>query len=125
MNSLMQDLRYGVRMLIKNPGFSLVAIITLALGIGGNTSIFTITSALLLKPLPYQDPQRLVEIDTQRKDEGRANPGGFSLGRYEMIRDHAHSFSSVAVSTTDTMNLTGGGEPKQVSIMREIGRAHV
>jgi len=122
MNSLMQDLRYGVRMLIKNPGFSLVAIITLALGIGGNTSIFTITSALLLKPLPYQDPQRLVEIDTQRKDEGRANPGGFSLGRYEMIRDHAHSFSSVAVSTTDTMNLTGGGEPQQVSIMRVSGR---
>lgn len=121
MNSLMQDLRYGARMLVKNPGFSLAAIITLALGIGGNTSIFTITSALLLKPLPYQDPQRLVEIDLQRKDEGRANPGGFSLGRYEMIRDHAHSFSSVAVSTTDAMNLTGGGEPTQVSIMRVSG----
>ena len=57
----------------------------------------------------------------QRKDEGRANPGGFSLGRYEMIRDHAHSFTGIAVAANDTMNLTGNGEPQQVSIMRVTG----
>ena len=99
----------------------MVTLITLAIGIGANTAIFSVLDGVLLKPLPYQDPQRLVEIDTQRKDEGRANPGGFSLGRFEMIRDHAHSFSGVAVAANDTMNLTGGGEPQQVSIMRVSG----
>ena len=121
MNSFLQDLRYGVRMLIKNPGFSLAAIVTLALGIGGNTSIFTITSALLLKPLPYQDPQRLVEIDTQRKDEGKFSPGGFSLNRFDMVREHSRSFTGVAVAANDSLNLTGGGEPQQAPIMRVSG----
>jgi len=108
-------------MLIKNPGFSLAAIVTLALGIGGNTSIFTITSALLLKPLPYQDPQRLVEIDTQRKDEGTFSPGGFSLNRFDMVREHSRSFTGVAVAANDSLNLTGGGEPQQAPIMRVSG----
>ncbi len=122
MNSFLQDLRYGVRMLIKNPGFSLAAIVTLALGIGGNTSIFTITNALLLKSLPYQDPQRLVEIDTQRQDEGQFTPGGFSLNRFDMIREHSKSFSGVAVAANDTLNLTGRGEPEQAPIMRVSGQ---
>ena len=121
MNSFFQDLRYGVRMLIKNPGFSLAAILTLALGIGGNTSIFTITNALLLKSLPYQDPQRLVEIDTQRKDEGQFTPGGFSLNRFDMVRENSKSFSGVAVAANDTLNLTGRGEPEQAPIMRVSG----
>src|SRR6266852_7500972 len=121
MNSFLQDLRYGVLMLIKNPGFSLAAIVTLALGIGGNTSIFTITSALLLKPLPYQDPQRLVEIDTQRKDEGTFSPGRFSLNRFDMVREHSRSFTGVAVAANDSLNLTGGGEPQQAPIMRVSG----
>src|SRR4051794_28566168 len=121
MNSLLHDLRYGIRMLIKNPGFSLAAIVTLALGIGCNTSIFTITSALLLKPLPYQDPQKLVEIDTQRKDEGEFTPGGISLNRFDMVREHSQSFSGLAVAANDALNLTGRGEPQQAPIMRVSG----
>ena len=104
-------------MLLKNPGFTLAAVITLALGIGANTAIFTVTSALLLRPLPYQDSQRLVLLETQRRGDS-ATQGEFSLNRYEQIRDHNSSFSGVAVFTNDSFNLTGNGEPQQVPVAR-------
>lgn len=114
MRSLLQDLRFGARMLGKNPGFALAAVLTLAVGIGGNTAIFTITSAMLLKPLPYQDPQKLVSIASQAGGADR----GMTLLRYELLRDHNHSFQGVAVYTNDNFNLTGHGEPLQVPIAR-------
>src|SRR6266571_4102053 len=111
LQTLWQDLRFGARMLRKNPGFSVAAIVTLALGIGGNTAIFTVTSAVLLKPLPYRDSRELVLLGTQRKGSNDGGgPGGFSLNRYEQIRDHNHSFSGVAVFAPDSFNLTGRGE---------------
>jgi hypothetical protein len=72
-----QDLRFGMRMLRKNPGFSVATILTLALGIGGNTAIFTVTSAVLLKPLPYRDSRDLVLLGTKRKGNSSGGPGGF------------------------------------------------
>src|SRR5215471_620523 len=111
MHSFLQDLLFGLRMLRKNPGFSLAAILTLALGIGGNTAIFTITSAVLLKPLPYEHPQDLASVDVRQKDgQSRCCTLSFS----DLIRERNQSFSATAVSAIDTFDLTGGGEPQQV-----------
>ncbi|HEV2991008.1 MAG TPA: ABC transporter permease, partial [Candidatus Angelobacter sp.] len=114
---LLQDLRYGSRMLRKNPGFALAAIATLMLGIGGNAAIFTITSALLLRPLPYDNPQQLVLLGTHRQgDTDKIN--SFSLNRYDLLRERQHSFSGVAVFANDSLSLTGRGEPQQVPVGR-------
>lgn len=102
-------------MLRKNPGFALAAIFTLALGIGGNTAIFTITSSVLLRALPYQDPQQLMTLDLQGKD-GQSHC--CSLNRYDLVHDRSHSFSGVIAAANDNFNLTGHGEPLQVSSAR-------
>ena len=114
MQFLRRDLRYGARMLGKNPGFTLAAVLTLALGIGANTAIFTVTSALLLRPFPYRDAQQLLSVDA--KDE--STDYGGTLLRYELLRDHSRSFQAVAVWTNDNFNLTGRGQPVQVPIAR-------
>src|SRR5215469_14035882 len=117
--SLGQDLRFAARMLCKNFGFTAAAVLTLALGIGGNAAIYTITSAMLLRPLRFHDPQQLVLIDSKRKEDGKETPGGgCTLARYEELRDRGRSFSSVAAATNDSLNLTGHGEPEQVSVAR-------
>jgi len=118
-DQVVQDIRFGLRMMRKNPGFSLAAILPLALGIGGNTAIFTVTSAVLLRSLPYQDAKRLVEIEPRRIGPGGDGGGGsFSLGRYELIRDRNRSFSGITVATGDNLNLTGRGDPVQVPVVR-------
>ena len=117
LTALRQDVKYGLRMLAKSPGFTLAAVVTLALGIGGNTAIFTVTNALLLRALPYKDPGRLVMLNSARR--GSADQGGnISLNRYELIRDRNHSFSGTAVWAIDSFNLTGRGEPEQVPVAR-------
>ncbi|HEY6253839.1 MAG TPA: ABC transporter permease [Candidatus Angelobacter sp.] len=115
LTSLWHDLRYGTRMLRRNPGFSLAAILTLALGIGANTAIFTITSAVLLKPLPYRDPQQLVSLDAQQKDQ---QSRCCTLGWSDLFRQRSQSFAGSAVFAIDTFNLTGGGDPQQVVAAR-------
>jgi putative ABC transport system permease protein len=115
MHSFLQDLRFGARMLRKNPGFAIAAIFTLALGIGGNTAIFTITSSVLLKALPYRDPQQLISFDVQSKD-GQSHC--CTLNRFDLIHDRNKSFSGVAAVANDNFNLTGRGEPLQVSSAR-------
>ena len=101
-------------MLTKNFAFSLAAIFTLALGIGANTAIFTVTNALLLRPFPYRDPQQLVTVGA--KDS--AKDFETTLLRYELLRDRNQSFQSVAVWATDNANLTGHGEPLQAPLGR-------
>ena len=114
MHNLNGDLRYAIRMLAQAPGFTLAAIATLALGIGANTAIFTVTSALLLRPFPYLDPQQLVSVNAKDKTKDF----GTTLLRYELVRDLNQSFQSVAVWANDNLNLTGHGEPLQVAVAR-------
>jgi hypothetical protein len=113
MEALLRDLRFALRMLRKNPGLILAAILTLALAIGANTAMFTVTSALLLRLFPYSDPQQLVTIQVKAQTEDR--PG--TLLRYELMRDHAKSFE-IAAWANDNFNLTGRGEPLQVPVAR-------
>lgn len=97
------------------------AIATLALGSGANTAVFSVTSALLLKPFAFRNPQRLVEIQLKRKDANGEIDNGFSLARYELVRDHSRSFSGVAAAASDTADITGPGEnaeAQQIPIAR-------
>ncbi len=112
---MLQDLRYGVRMLLKRPGFTLVAVLTLALGIGANTAIFSVVNAILLRPLSYKEPDRLVLINhNYPKLDLKAS---VSAPGYAHYRDHAQSFESVAAVTNWNVNLTGDGEPERLQGM--------
>ena len=119
MATLLQDLRYGARLLFKTPGFTLVAALSLALGIGANTTIFTLINAVLLNPLPVEDPSQLVSVWTT--DERNQN-GGFGSGfmqtspmNYKDLRDKNEVFSGVAAHSGLPLNITGGtGDPQQV-----------
>jgi predicted permease len=114
MQSFLRDLRFGLRLLGKDLGFTVGAILILAVGIGATTAIFTVANALLLRPFPYRDPLQLVSL--QVRDQSRDSDG--TLLRYELIRDRAQSLESVAAFATDTFNLTGHGEPMQVAVGR-------
>jgi putative ABC transport system permease protein len=110
MNSLLQDLRYGARMLLKKPGFTVVAVVTLALGIGANTAIFSVLHAVLLRPLPYPDADRIVRID---ETEGR---GGMGISPPNLLdfQQQNHSFDHIAAYSGGSFILTGGQEPLRV-----------
>ena len=114
MSSLIRDAGHGLRVLRKSPAFTLAAILTLALGIGANTAIFTVMNSLLLRPFPYRDPEQLLSLGV--KDQNKDFSG--TLLRYELLRDQSKSFSGVAAFTTDNLNLTGHGEPLQAPIGR-------
>src|SRR5207249_10272897 len=98
MTTLIQDLRYGIRMLAKNPGFTAVAVVTLALGIGANTAIFSVVNAILLRPLPYKEAERLVVIwETEPSGPGNLYPdAGPDL---EDWRKQNEAYESLAAAT--------------------------
>lgn len=108
---LWQDLRYGARMLLKQPGFTLIAIAALALSIGANTAIFSAINALLLRPLPVDNIDRLVFSVAMR--EG-FDPFGSSFLEYAAYRDRSHSFVSSGMAVQRSFNLIGHGEPERV-----------
>ncbi len=114
MRLLLHDLRFGLRTLAKTPVFTGAVVFTLALGIGANTAVFTVTNALLLRPFPFRDSEQIVSITS--RDATKENGG--TLLRFELVRDYNRSFQSVAVWTNDNLNLTGSGEPLQVSVAR-------
>src|SRR5262249_33415436 len=110
-----QDLRYGVRMLRKNPGFTAVTALTLALGVGANTAIFTIVNAVLLRPLPYEQPGQLVRLfaDNSRR---RTEQNQFSPAEVSDFRDQLTVFEEVGMfDIGGSSNLTGGTQPERVN----------
>lgn len=113
METLWQDLSYGLRSLAKNPAFTLVAVLSLAIGIGANSAIFSVTNALLLKPLPYKDADRLV-ILWNRSPGLNIERDWFSLGQYLDIKIENNVFENVAVTLGGSYNLTGEGIPEHV-----------
>jgi putative ABC transport system permease protein len=111
LDELLQDLRYGARMLRKNPGFTLVAILTLALGIGANTAIFSVVNGVLLNPLPYPHPEQLV---TLHESKPNFEFGSISFPNFRDWRKDNHTFSSMAISRRFAFSLTGLGEAEQL-----------
>ncbi|MGC2108059.1 MAG: ABC transporter permease [Candidatus Korobacteraceae bacterium] len=111
MGTLSQDFHYGLRMLRKNPGFTAVAVITLALAIGANTAIFSVLYPVLLRPLPYTDPARLVTLGESRR---QAISYTASYPDYLDWVRNAKSFQSLAGYASDAFTLTGNGEPKTI-----------
>ena len=112
-----QDLRFGVRMLRRNPGFTLLAIIVLALGIGANTAIFSVINAVLLRPLPYRDPGRLVLVKESLPKTGWLMLSA-SPAEYLDYKEGNHVFSDIAAFNDLSLNLTGRGEPERVQAAR-------
>ena len=110
MSAFFQDLRYALRLLAKSPGFALIAILTLALGIGANTAIFTVVNAVLLRPLPFQDPSRLVLVVERSKYPTIT----VSYENYLDWRDQSHSFESVEAIYGQNMTLTSKGQPQRL-----------
>lgn len=117
MNTLAQDIRYAVRAFARNPGFALAAILSLAIGIGANTSIFSVANALLLRPLPYEDANRLV-ILWNRSPGLNITEDWFSTAQYLDIKNGHHGFEQVAIAIGGNYNLTGEGDPERMGVIR-------
>src|SRR5580700_12068846 len=112
MNQVLQDVRYGMRMLLNRPGFTVAAVLVLALGIGANSAVFSLINAFLLKPLHVEKPEELAGLysrDTKHPDTYRA----FSYPNYVDIRDHNQAFSSLAALNAALVGIQEGDSTRQ------------
>src|ERR1700733_12190734 len=109
MQNLLQDVPYALRQLRRSPGFTAVAILTLALGIGANSAIFSVVDAVLLRPLPFHEPNRLVAV--KPTEPGRTDDIGVSYPAFLDWRSRNHVFEGLSAFRTDDFTLTGKGEP--------------
>src|SRR5688572_21892902 len=119
METLLQDVRYALRALRKRPLFSAVAILTLGVGIGANTAIFSVVNAALLRPLPFPEPERIVRVSLTAppRPEGRPGADGevvWSYPKYEVLRDEQRIFSQLAGYSSWNGNLAGVGDPERL-----------
>jgi predicted permease len=120
MSDALQDIRYGVRRLSRSPAFTIIVVLTLALGIGANTTIFSVVNSLLLRPLPYPEPGQLVTLNHVYPSVDLVT--GVSAPGFRDYRDRTQSFESVAITRGWSANLTGLGEPVRVSGSRVSAR---
>jgi predicted permease len=116
MTTLFQDVRYGLRVLWKSPGFTIVAVLSLALGVGANTAIFSIVNAVLLRSLPFPHPERLVKIVANNRGVG-AQDIGFSVPELDDLRSRAGVFEQVTATQGGPTNLTGGERPQHLEML--------
>jgi predicted permease len=112
---LIQDIRYGLRSMRRAPGFTVVAVVTLGLGIGANTAIFSMVNAILLRQLPFKNPEQLVAVDSKRTDPGK-HP--FTIPDFIDYRDQNQTLEQLAAFATWSASLTGSGEAERVQGMR-------
>jgi putative ABC transport system permease protein len=117
METLLKNIRYSLRLWLKKPGFTLISVLTLALGIGATTAIFTVVNAVLLRPLPYPEPERIMALWPARPGSGYQ---GVSEAKFVFWREHSQSFDGVAATQGigSGVNLSGGNEPEFVSGVR-------
>src|SRR5215475_5306506 len=111
MRTLWPDLRFGARMLLKKPGFTMIVMLTLGLGIGANTAIFSVVNAVLLRALPYPQPERLAVLTEKRREGQRM---GVAYPNYQDWRERAKSFAEMAGFRGALLNLTGVDKPAQL-----------
>jgi putative ABC transport system permease protein len=114
MNTFLQDLRYGVRMLLRQPGFTVVAVLAIALGIGANTTIFSCVNALLLHPFSFANQDRLMAV-WERAPEAGIRRSSVAPGNFADWREHNHVFEQMAAYSTRAFNLTEGDQPERVA----------
>src|SRR6185436_1227895 len=114
MQQVIQDLRFAIRGLIKRPGFALIAIVTLAIGIGANSAIFSVVDSVLLRPLPLPDAQSLYAVHTGAASFNRFD-GPFSYPEYEDVVAQTHSFQSIGGWVDGDFNLSGAARPERVT----------
>src|SRR2546423_4939623 len=119
METLIKDIRYGIRSLIKRPSFTAIAIVTLALGIGANTAIFTVVNATLLRPLPFDHPDRLAMVwGYLPKMAHTADKFPSSAGNYLGLTKQTQTFAQLAAFRQWSWQLTNAGEPQQLQGVR-------
>src|ERR1700740_791406 len=112
MDRLLPSLRYTFRLLLKSPGFTITAVLILGFGIGVNTAIFSLIDNVLLKPLPFPNPDRLVEITEPYQSDSDSNidyPDYIDIGRSQ------HSFDAIAVASYEGIDMSGDGKPERLT----------
>ena len=115
-------LRYAVRQLLKSPGFTLVAVVGLALGIGANVALFSVVNSVLLRPLPYHEPDRLVRL-ASTNEESNLIRVGFSYSRFLEVQQRQQVFSDLALSAGNAFTLTGPRRSRTGDWPARLGRA--
>ena len=116
MDSLIKDIRFGLRSLAKRPAFTAIAVITLALGIGANSAIFSVVNAVLLRPLPFKDPDRLMVVWERRESSGNSNLP-LSGHEYSAFKERTNVFEALTIVQPNGLNLTGRGDPSMVDVL--------